>query len=159
MDLDDIDAPNQVPSRTSRFAPKSKPKPKPKPKPDSSQPEPRESVPKAEPREFAAAIPNKKENEEAVTAMVSASASASASNGDVKIEEEVLSEAKEESMEDVAIEEDAVVREIDVFFNRPVDDDTKVCLPLQTSFKSSHLLFSTHSQHSLMSVGVVFFIL
>lgn len=153
MDLDDIDAPNQVPTRTSRFAPKSKPKLKP-----NSQPEPRESVPKAEPRELGAAIPDKKEDEEATTAMAEtpAPAPASASNGDVKMEDETLSEAKEESMEDDGMEEDAVVREIDVFFNPPMDDDTKVGLLLQISFNSSPLLFSTYSQHSFVSVGVLF---
>ncbi|KAG6663282.1 hypothetical protein CIPAW_02G015600 [Carya illinoinensis] len=136
MELDDIDAPNQVLSRTSRFAPKSKLKSKP-----NSQPEPRESVPKAEPREFGAAIPNKKEDAEATTAMAeaeTASASVSASNGDVKMEDETLSEAKEESMEDDAMEEDAVVREIDVFFNTPMDDDTKLYVlqyPLRPSWR------------------------
>lgn len=87
-----------------------------------------------------------------------ASASVSASNGDVKMEDETLSEAKEESMEDDAMEEDAVVREIDVFFNTPMDDDTKVGLLLQISFNTSHLLFSTYSQTLICVCGCFIFV-
>jgi DNA-directed RNA polymerase-3 subunit RPC5 len=121
MDLDDMDAPGHVPSRISRFAPKSfKPKPKPKPEP-SLKPEPQEPVPKPEPLEVDAATTTKKEEEEAIGAKAEASL---ASNGAVKTEAEAKVESKDDDPMD---EDDVVVREIDVFFNSPMDDDTKVC--------------------------------
>jgi DNA-directed RNA polymerase-3 subunit RPC5 len=121
MDLDDIEAPGHVPSRISRFAPKSfRPKPKAKSIP-SLIPEPQESVPKPEPLEVDAATTTKKEEEEAIGAKAESSL---ASNGVVKTETEAKVESKEDDPMD---EDDVVVREIDVFFNSPMDDDTKVC--------------------------------
>nr|POE59977.1 hypothetical protein CFP56_03572 [Quercus suber] len=138
MDLDDIDGPSQVPSRTSRFAPKSsKLKPKPKSEP-VSKPEPQESVPKPEPQELDATAPNKKEEQEAIAANANANAKAEAStsNGAVKMDIDGKSGGGGESKENDAMDEedggggdgdeDVVVREIDVFFNPAMDDGTKL---------------------------------
>lgn len=141
MDLDDIDGPSQVPSRTSRFAPKSsKLKPKPKSEP-ISKPEPQESVPKPEPQELDATAPNKKEEQEAIAANANANANAKAeastSDGAVKMDIDGKSGGGGESKENDAMDvedgdggddggEDVVVREIDVFFNPAMDDGTKL---------------------------------
>lgn len=129
MDLDDFDVPSQVPSRPQRFAPRSKPNQKPKSE-SVSKPEPQDSIPKAEPQELDAALRNVKADEEAMAAKVEAS---SASNGDVKMDVETNTEAKNEAKEDDSADEDVVVREIDVFFNAPMDDDTKVGVQIHLS--------------------------
>lgn len=138
MDLDDFDVPSQVPSRPQRFAPRSKPNQKPKSE-SVSKPEPQDSTPKAEPQELDAALRNVKADEEAMAAKVEAS---SASNGDVKMDVETNTEAKNEAKEDDSADEDVVVREIDVFFNAPMDDDTKLYVlqyPLRPSWRPYEL--------------------
>ena len=126
MDLDDIDAPGHARPRISRFAPKSfKPKPKPKSEP-SLKPEPQEPIPKLEPLEVDAATTTKKEEEEAIGTKAEASL---ASNGAVKMNTKAKVESKEDDPtveDDPMDEDDIVVREIDVFFNPSLDDDTKV---------------------------------
>ncbi|POO02573.1 DNA-directed RNA polymerase III subunit Rpc [Trema orientale] len=108
-DLDEFDEPSQVPSRAGKFAPtKASSKLKPKPQP------------KAEPEELKV---KKQEEEEEINA--APKAEYSPENGFVK------TEAKEEPEEndpmDVdAGDEDMVVREIDVFFNPKIDDDTQL---------------------------------
>lgn len=123
MDLDDLDAPSQVPSRVSRFAPKSS-KLKPKPKSESLDPvlpkrEVDQTAPKAEPQEF-----DVKKKEEEVEA------EPKTENGFVKMEVDSVAEAKEEPKEndsmEVETEEDVVVREIDVFFNPKINENTQV---------------------------------
>ena len=61
-----------------------------------------------------------------------------AENGHVKMEVEPMVEAKEEPQEndsmDVDAREDTVVREIDVYFNPKMDEDTQVCPSLCSSF-------------------------
>ncbi|KAH7520060.1 hypothetical protein FEM48_Zijuj08G0103800 [Ziziphus jujuba var. spinosa] len=132
MDLEDFDAPNQTPSRISRFAPKSKFKPRPKSEP-TSKPEPQESIPKAEPGEPAASktatpevVPRKFEGIE----VPPPKSDVSASNGAVKLEVEPKVEATEEPKGNDPMEEDAaedtVIREIDVFLNPKIDDETQV---------------------------------
>ncbi|XP_024932302.3 uncharacterized protein LOC107424857 isoform X2 [Ziziphus jujuba] len=132
MDLEDFDAPNQTPSRISRFAPKSKFKPRPKSEP-TSKPEPQESIPKAEPGEPAASktatpevVPRKFEGIE----VPPPKSDVSASNGAVKLEVEPKVEATEEPKGNDPMEEDAaedtVIREIDVFLNPKIDDETQL---------------------------------
>lgn len=139
MDLDDLDEPSQVPSRTSRFAPKtSKFKPKPKsevvPKPEPQQPptklEPETPVSKPEVAEPDALIGEKKEEGEEVE--VKPKVEASLPNGVDKMDVETKLEVEEETMveDDDPMEEDAsedmVVREIDVLFTPSVDINTKL---------------------------------
>uniref|UniRef100_A0A2N9EFG6 DNA-directed RNA polymerase III subunit Rpc5 n=1 Tax=Fagus sylvatica TaxID=28930 RepID=A0A2N9EFG6_FAGSY len=129
MDLDDLDGPSKPQPRTSRFAPKSlKPKPKPKSEP-VSKPEPQGTVPKPEPQQLDASTPKKKE-EEAKQEAIAAKDEAEASNGAVKMDIDDKPEAARESMENDTMDEDTgedvVVREIDVFFNPPMEDDTKL---------------------------------
>ncbi|XP_062102364.1 uncharacterized protein LOC133812595 [Humulus lupulus] len=132
MDLDDLDEPSQAPSRVSRFAPKSsKFKPKSKTESNSTQ-EPVDSVTKRE-FELPALKPEpqelkvKKNEEEICTAPKTEYL---AENGHVKMEAEPMAEAKEEPQEndsmDVDAREDTVVREIDVFFNPKMDEDTQL---------------------------------
>ncbi|PON67705.1 DNA-directed RNA polymerase III subunit Rpc [Parasponia andersonii] len=108
-DLDEFDEPSRVPSRAGKFAPtKASSKLKPK------------SQPKPEPEELKV---KKQEEEEEINA--APKAEYSPENGFVK------TEAKEEQEEndpmDVdAADEDVVVREIDVFFNPKIDDDTQL---------------------------------
>ncbi|KAE8008813.1 hypothetical protein FH972_005288 [Carpinus fangiana] len=142
MDLDDIDTPGHVPPRISRFAPKSfKLKPKPKSEP-SLNPEPQEPVPKPEPIEVDAATTAKKEEEEAIGATAEASL---VSNGAVKTDTEAKVESKEDDPtveDDPMDEDDVVVREIDVFFNPSLDDDTKLYVmqyPLRPSWRPYEL--------------------
>lgn len=142
MDLDDLDEPSQVPSRTSRFAPKtSKFKPKPKsevvPKPEPQQPptkpepEPPASKPEPELVEPDAATGEKKEEGEEVE--VKPKVESSLPNGVDKMDVETKSEAEEETMVDDPMEEDVsedmVVREIDVLFTPSADINSKVSIP------------------------------
>lgn len=140
MDLDDLDEPSQVPSRTSRFAPKaSKLKPKPKsdvvPKPEPQQPptkpEPQPPVSKPELAEPDARIGEKKEEAEEVE--VKPKVEPSLPNGVAKMDVETKPEAEEETMvDDDPMEEDTsedmVVREIDVLFTPSADINSKVSL-------------------------------
>lgn len=140
MDLDDLDEQSQVPSRTSRFAPKaSKFKPKPKsevvPKPEPQQPptksEPQPPVSKPEVAEPDSLIGEKKEEGEEVE--VKPKVEPSLPNGVAKMDVETKSEVEEETtVDDDPMEEDAsedmVVREIDVLFTPSADINTKVSL-------------------------------
>lgn len=140
MDLDGLDERSQVPSRTSRFAPKSsKFKPKPKsevvPKPEPQQPptklEPQPPVSKPEVVEPDAQIGEKKEDGEEVE--VKPKVESSLPNGVAKMDVETKSEVEEDTMvDDDPMEEDAsedmVVREIDVLFTPSVDSNSKVSL-------------------------------
>lgn len=135
MDLDDLDGPRQAPSRVTRFAPKSfKPKPKPKSEPaaklDLQEPvqelETEHPASKPEPQES-------RESQKKEETYVAPKTEHLALNGSVKMEmdqAELKTEAKKEPVEDVPMEEeeseDAVVREIDVFFNPNIDTDSKV---------------------------------
>ncbi|KAA0044763.1 DNA-directed RNA polymerase III subunit RPC5 isoform X1 [Cucumis melo var. makuwa] len=138
MDLDGLDERSQVPSRTSRFAPKSsKFKPKPKsevvPKPEPQQPttklEPQPPVSKPEVVEPDAQIGEKKEDGEEVE--VKPKVESSLPNGVAKMDVETKSEVEEDTMvDDDPMEEDAsedmVVREIDVLFTPSVDSNSKL---------------------------------
>uniref|UniRef100_A0A2P2JMR9 DNA-directed RNA polymerase III subunit RPC5 n=1 Tax=Rhizophora mucronata TaxID=61149 RepID=A0A2P2JMR9_RHIMU len=137
MDLDDLDVPLQAPSRVAKFAPRaSKLKPQPKLKPEPSQ----ESVlaPKPEPQN----LPIPKQVEGEIDDKPSGNA-ASFSNGAVKMEIDAKLELaaaaaaassslpKQDDGMDIdgdeqKQDEDAVVREIDVFFTPSVDGNTKL---------------------------------
>ena len=126
-DLDDLDAPSHAPSRVSRFAPKSS---KLKPRPNSETLDSPAEPPK---REGSEALAMKTEPQE----LKAEKTEILAENGFVKMETEPASvsaatggpkeEPKEEnaSME-VDHGEDTVVREIDVFLNPKIDNDTQV---------------------------------
>ncbi|KAF5736057.1 SIN-like family protein putative isoform 1 [Tripterygium wilfordii] len=135
MDLDDdLGAPSQVPSRTSRFAPKSS-RFKPKPKTESaSAAEPQESKPKLEPQQQD--VPVSRKEEEAQNSeppvIVTPKTEPSASNGSLKMEIDSKAEVEAE-MNNVPIdengqevEEDMVVREIDVYFTPSLDENSKL---------------------------------
>ncbi|KAF7828831.1 DNA-directed RNA polymerase III subunit RPC5 [Senna tora] len=121
MDLDDLDAPSKVPSRVSRFAPKSS-KLKAKPKLEPQEPLPKaeapESLTKPEPQDFDSLTAKQKEEEP------------SAPNGAMKMDVEPKSEAEDESKPDDPMDEDSaedtVVREIDVFFTPSMDANTQL---------------------------------
>ncbi|KAM6564554.1 hypothetical protein CsatB_024552 [Cannabis sativa] len=129
MDLDDLDEPTQAPSRVSRFAPKSsKFKPKPKTESDSTPQDSKREFEhptlKHEPQELKV---NKNEDE----LVLPPKTEIFSENGHVKMEVEPITEAKEEPKEnddcmDVDDREDTVVREIDVFFNPKMDEDTQL---------------------------------
>lgn len=155
-ELDDLDGPSQVPSRASKFAPKSskfKPLAKAKPKPEprsaensSSKFEPKESVSAAK-REPQNVWPTKNDDEEEIKPRVDATPKIEplTSNNDVvKMEidakaevradsrlDDPMDEDKQEDDEDE--EEDMIVREIDVFFTPSIDSDTQVI---------SHLIYT-----------------
>ncbi|KDP31792.1 hypothetical protein JCGZ_12253 [Jatropha curcas] len=152
MDLDDFDelgGPKQVPSRTSKFAPKSskfKPQPKEKVKTEpSAKPELQESVsvPKVEPQK--AFSDKKNEGEEEVKPKIETAPKTEPSvsnNGHVKMEIDGKVEVRalpkvndpmdEDKHEEEAEggeeeeEEDMIVREIDVFFTPSIDSDTQL---------------------------------
>ncbi|KAJ1415291.1 DNA-directed RNA polymerase III subunit Rpc5 [Sesbania bispinosa] len=127
MDLDDLEAPSQVPSRVSKFAPKSsklKPKLKSEPAP-KTEPESQPSsstLSKPEPQEFDLTV---KKNEDGVENHAKPEP-----NGTVKMEVEPKSETEDESRQDDPMDEDTaedtVVREIDVFFTPSIDADTQL---------------------------------
>ncbi|XP_054823065.1 uncharacterized protein LOC129321352 [Prosopis cineraria] len=121
MDLEDMDAPSKVPSRVSRFAPKSsKLKLKPKLEPQESAPktEAPESLSKEEPRDFDSVTAKTKEEE------------FSAPNGAMKMDVDPKSEAEDEPKQDDPMDEDSaedtIVREIDVFFTPSIAADTQL---------------------------------
>ncbi|KAJ8764454.1 hypothetical protein K2173_006194 [Erythroxylum novogranatense] len=130
MDLDDLDGPSQVPSRVTRFAPKSsrlKPQPQLQPKP-----EPKPSVPPPKTETGEQKIFNTREDEAKVVGK--AKTETVASNGSVKLETEAaMSSNHDDAMEidkDEKVieeeEEDMIVREIDVFFTPSVDKNTQL---------------------------------
>ncbi|KAJ7944320.1 DNA-directed RNA polymerase III subunit RPC5 [Quillaja saponaria] len=134
MDLDDLDVPTQVPSRISRFAPKSsKPIPKPKLEPQESVAKSGPEVPisKPKPQEFDAEISKRKDDvEEGLAQAPTNDTEPSASNGAMKMEVEPKSEGQDESKQDDLMDEedgeDTIVREIDVFLSPSIDADTKL---------------------------------
>lgn len=114
MDLDDLDGPIQAPTKKkpSRFLSKSSNlKPEPKPEPQELDDAP---------------VFNKKEEVEEDRKPVISAADGDA-NGVAKMEVEV-EEPKDDPMnvDDGRVEEDYVVREIDVYFTPAVDDNTQV---------------------------------
>ncbi|XP_027331746.1 DNA-directed RNA polymerase III subunit RPC5 isoform X2 [Abrus precatorius] len=130
MDLEDLEAPGQVPSRVSKFAPKSsklKPKPKSEPAP-RPEPEPQPSSSKPEPPELD--LPVKKNEDEVET--VASTHSKPEPNGAVTMDVEPKSETEGEAGQgqgdpmDEDSAEDTVVREIDVFFSPSIDADTQL---------------------------------
>ncbi|KAI4327574.1 hypothetical protein L6164_020016 [Bauhinia variegata] len=137
MELDDLDAPSQVPSRISRFAPKSsklKPKQKLETQTPVSKTEALESSSKTEPQELDSVTANKKEAEvgERVTSTYATTRKfePSATNGAIKMDVEPKYEAGDEPKQDDPMDEDtaedAVVREIDVFFAPSIGADTQL---------------------------------
>ncbi|CAA7014520.1 unnamed protein product [Microthlaspi erraticum] len=135
MDFDDQDKPKEV-AKTRRFAPVPAGKPKPKPKPEPTAAEkpdpppqtvaPSESVSKSEHDVDAKFVDSKVEpevyNGVAVKRVV-----------DPKVDKEP--EPEPETTEE---EEDVVVREIDVYFNPSIDDNTKLYVlqyPLRPSWR------------------------
>ncbi|KAF5961299.1 hypothetical protein HYC85_002508 [Camellia sinensis] len=127
MDLDDLDGPSQVPSRTTRFAPKnSKLKPQPKLKLKS---EPLSS-PDQHPQDFDS-IPLKKKEEldsHPPPPFDSTTAKTEYADGAVKMDFEAkpeCGEVKDDPMEEDDDGRDRVVREIDVFFTPQIDSNTK----------------------------------
>ncbi|XP_058006126.1 uncharacterized protein LOC110650134 isoform X2 [Hevea brasiliensis] len=153
-DLDDLDGPSQVPSRTSKFAPKSskfkpQPKEKPKPEPPSFKPESQNSgsnfesqesvsAAKLEPRN--AMLAKKKEDGEEIKPRMNATPkieTLTSNNDVVKMEIDAKAEVGaisklddpmgEDKQEDDKEEEgDMIVREIDVFFTPSIDSDTQL---------------------------------
>lgn len=122
MDLEDLDAPNKVPSRVSRFAPKSSKlilKPKLEPQESAPKTEAPESSSKAEPLEFNSVSAKTKEGESSIP------------NGAMKMDVDPKPEADDEQKQDDHMDEDSaedtVVREIDVFFTPSIAADTQVC--------------------------------
>ncbi|THF94229.1 hypothetical protein TEA_024705 [Camellia sinensis var. sinensis] len=127
MDLDDLDGPSQVPSRTTRFAPKnSKLKPQPKLKLKS---EPLSS-PDQHPQDFDS-IPLKKKEEldsHPPPPFDSTTAKTEYADGAVKMDFEAkpeCGEVKDDPMEEDDDGRDRVVREIDVFFTPQIDSNTQ----------------------------------
>ncbi|CAL5324776.1 unnamed protein product [Camellia sinensis] len=128
MDLDDLDGPSQVPSRTTRFAPKnSKLKPQPKLKLKS---EPLSS-PDQHPQDFDS-IPLKKKEEldsHPPPPFDSTTAKTEYADGAVKMDFEAkpeCGEVKDDPMEEDDDGRDRVVREIDVFFTPQIDSNTQL---------------------------------
>ncbi|CAL5367223.1 unnamed protein product [Camellia sinensis] len=128
MDLDDLDGPSQVPSRTTRFAPKnSKLKPQPKLKLKS---EPLSS-PDQNPQDFDS-IPLKKKEEldsHPPPPFDSTTAKTEYADGAVKMDFEAkpeCGEVKDDPMEEDDDGRDRVVREIDVFFTPQIDSNTQL---------------------------------
>ncbi|KAL7231973.1 hypothetical protein ACSBR2_010067 [Camellia fascicularis] len=128
MDLDDLDGPSQVPSRTTRFAPKnSKLKPQPKLKLKS---EPLSS-PDQNPQDFDS-IPLKKKEEldsHPPPPFDSTTAKTKYADGAVKMDFEAkpkCGEVKDDPMEEDDDGRDRVVREIDVFFTPQIDSNTQL---------------------------------
>lgn len=120
MNLEDLDATSQAPSRPNRFVPRSsKAKPKPKSEPVAKQ----EPVPKSEPElkpsreELDARIVKKKDEEGSAPKAEDSNGGLKTENGDVSKEDDPMEEDELE---------DEVVREIDVFFNPKIDDNSKL---------------------------------
>ncbi|BFG39084.1 hypothetical protein CerSpe_253580 [Prunus speciosa] len=126
MDLDDFDKPSQVAARPSRFVPRSsKAKPKPKSEPVVKQ-EPPKPVPEPEPEK-----PGLKPKPEELDALLAEKKEEEGTDGAPKNEDSnsgLKMETDEEPKDDDPMEEDdvedAVVREIDVFFNPHIDDNS-----------------------------------
>ncbi|ONH96780.1 hypothetical protein PRUPE_7G151600 [Prunus persica] len=128
MDLDDFDKPSQVAARPSRFVPRSsKAKPKPKSEPVVKQeppkpvtePEPEKPELKPKPEELDALIAEKEEEEGTDGAPKNED-----SNGGLKMETD--EEPKEDDPMEEDDVEDTIVREIDVFFNPHIDDNSQL---------------------------------
>lgn len=141
MDLDDFDKPSQVAARPSRFVPRSsKAKPKPKSEPVVKQeppkpvtePEPEKPELKPKPEELDALIAEKEEEEGTDGAPKNED-----SNGGLKMETD--EEPKEDDPMEEDDVEDTIVREIDVFFNPHIDDNSQVCQSLSLSLSFSPL--------------------
>ncbi|XP_068345124.1 uncharacterized protein [Pyrus communis] len=120
MNLEDVDATSQAPSRPNRFVPRSsKAKPKPKSEPVAKQ----EPVPKSEPElkpsreDLDARIVKKKEEEGSAPKAEDSNGGLKTENGDVSKEDDPMEEDELE---------DEVVREVDVFFNPKIDDNSKL---------------------------------
>ncbi|GMP28272.1 hypothetical protein CsSME_00003893 [Camellia sinensis var. sinensis] len=128
MDLDDLDGPSQVPSRTTRFAPKnSKLKPQPKLKLKS---EPLSS-PDQHPQDFDSIPLKKKEDLDShpPPPFDSTTAKTEYADGAVKMDFEAkpeCGEVKDDPMEEDDDGRDRVVREIDVFFTPQIDSNTQL---------------------------------
>ncbi|KAI8032534.1 DNA-directed RNA polymerase III subunit RPC5 [Camellia lanceoleosa] len=128
MDLDDLDGPSQVPSRTTRFAPKnSKLKPQTKLKLKS---EPLSS-PDQHPQDFDSIPPKKKEELDShpPPPFDSTTAKTEYADGAVKMDFEAkpeCGEVKDDPMEEDDDGRDRVVREIDVFFTPQIDSNTQL---------------------------------
>ncbi|KAH9663250.1 SIN-like family protein [Citrus sinensis] len=138
MDLDDFDdldkaTPSQVPSRVSRFLPKSsKLVPKPEPPPEKAEPQ--------QPKK-----PKTEDNFQQTTSVnLTPKTEPSVSNGDVKLESKPVPEPETEPRKEEPVDlnmdelhlqddEDMIVREIDVFFTPSIDADSKVRVKPSTS--------------------------
>lgn len=127
MDLDDLDGTSQVPSRTTRFAPKnSKLKPQPKLK--------LKSEPLSSPGQHLQdvdSIPLKKEELDSHPPLPfdSTTAKTEYADGAVKMDFEAkpeCGEVKDDPMEEDDDGRDRVVREIDVFFTPQIDSNTQL---------------------------------
>lgn len=131
MDIDDFDdldkaTPSQVPSRVSRFLPKSsKLVPKPEPPPEKAEPQ--------QPKK-----PKTEENFQQTTFVnLTPKTEPAVSNGDVKLESKPVLEPEMEPRKEEPVDlnmdelhlqddEDMIVREIDVFFTPSIDADSKL---------------------------------
>ncbi|GAY42741.1 hypothetical protein CUMW_069230 [Citrus unshiu] len=131
MDLDDFDdldkaTPSQVPSRVSRFLPKSsKLVPKPEPPPEKAEPQ--------QPKK-----PKTEDNFQQTTSVnLTPKTEPSVSNGVVKLESKPVPEPETEPRKEEPVDlnmdelhlqddEDMIVREIDVFFTPSIDADSKL---------------------------------
>lgn len=123
MDLDDLEEPTEVPTRTSRFLPKSS-----KFKPKPNQILKKEPVSESEP---GAPHLKKKENDSQgsvpfISGVAQELPFSSTSNGAVKMEVEVDPKPEDVDLQEDGMDvdgEDRVVREIDVFFTPPPMDN------------------------------------
>lgn len=131
MDLDDLEERTEVPTRTSRFLPKSS---KFKPKPNQIL----KKEPVSEPEPDAPHLKKKENDSQASVPFISGVAQElpfpSTSNGAVKMEVEVDPKPEDVELQEDGMDvddEDRVVREIDVFFTPPpIDNNIQASLSL-----------------------------
>eukprot|EP00257_Ricinus_communis_P019446 XP_015578439.1 DNA-directed RNA polymerase III subunit RPC5 [Ricinus communis] len=132
--LDDLDKPSQVPSRPSKYAPKSakfkpQPKTKPNPKPDPQLPSSNSEL--QEPQNAPLSKKNEDDEEEEIKPKIISTPKNEAwlsNNGAVKMEidDSMDEDKREEGENEEEEEEDMIVREIDVFFTPSIDSATQL---------------------------------
>ncbi|XP_010548346.1 PREDICTED: DNA-directed RNA polymerase III subunit RPC5 [Tarenaya hassleriana] len=145
MDLDELEGTREVSARPRKFAPGRAGKPKPKPKSEPKQ----ETAVKAEPKPShvdtpADAPPAKVEPPPVYDGAVKMEIDSKVDKESESMEAEPINEDRHEQQISVEEEEeqDAVVREIDVFFNPGIDSDTKLYViqfPLRPSWRAYDL--------------------
>ncbi|KAL2241365.1 UNVERIFIED_CONTAM: hypothetical protein Sindi_0777700 [Sesamum indicum] len=122
MDLDELlDGPSQVPNRPSRFAPKGS-KFKPRPKTEPSQ------LPPPAASDTVEGLPVPKKEEPGIKPDIKPEFANDGNDMDVEVKPEVKEEEGDDLMETEAEAEpdDAIVREIDVYFTPSIDSNTRL---------------------------------